>query len=206
MLSSVRMLLAPPVRVRNDGRNQEISPDEVENWFVEHGYTDDIQDNYLDDYYEMLARINQWVVRNLRAAYQEADFDCSIMRCCINIHSNELWLDVIFTRPCAQGWGFYRHFLWRLRCCVIRHNMVGLYVFQANDYNAGLLRRLGFTSVSEGELKDGSNYWMPFEDLRFVLAGDWKVPRKFPSADKLNRPEDVNGGRELGARLKGLYL
>lgn len=198
------MLQAPPVRVRKDEKNQDIPPADVEKWFYFHGYTMNIEHDYLEKYYMMMQRIDEWCLKHPSNDYVEADFDCSIMRCSLAKYSGQLWLNLIYTRSCAQGWGFYRYLLWRLRCCVLEHGLNGLYVFQVLSYNAGLLERLGFQRMSPDDIE--VNYKMMKGELRLVRAEDWRVPAKFPSADKLNRPEDVNGGRELSARLKGLYL
>ena len=182
--------LKAPIRKRRDDKNTEINPVEIETFF-EREYGPDIEDDYLVNFGVMIGKIEAWGRDNVNENDESMTFKCSILHCVLRIKNKELWIRDISTRPCAQGKGFYRYYLWRLRNCVVGYMMLGLYVSQALTFNEELLQRMGFTRIDPKSRL--LHYWKPFHELADMNSDDWSVPRIFPSAAWLNSEEHVNG-------------
>lgn len=76
----------------------------------------DIPDNYFEQYVEMIDDFKEWA--NGRTGQNPENFDdvekfsCPVIRTNFKHLDNTLVLRIVSTRPCAEGHGFYKVFLY----------------------------------------------------------------------------------------------
>jgi len=184
--------LSAPIRRRADRKNELMPPDALELWFADK-FGDDVEDDYLINFGIMIRNIEIWISENATYHLLVRTFSCSLIWITLELKNKELWINFVATRPCAQGWGFYRYLLWKLRGCIVDNNLRAICLNNVKTFNAEILRRLGFRE--EGE-SDKLSFWLPVTAARRVRREDW-TRLKFPGAERLNREEDVNGSREI---------
>jgi len=100
-------------------------------------------------------------------------------------------LTKVIIRPCAEGNGFYRALLWKLRNEVLSHGFDSLIVTNVLSNNQRILWRMGF-GLSENTDGTECDAELSKDELQQITKQRWKIPETFPSADQLNDERFVN--------------
>lgn len=171
-----------------------ISPQYQETKFADR-YGREIYDDYLDDFEEALDQASEWIKstkKNIRNSQSDSDyFESSIIYFSLEIDDNNLKLTKVIIRPCAEGNGFYRALLWKLRNEVLIHGFDSLIVTLILSNNQRILRQMGFRLF---ENTDGTecDAELSKDELQQITKQRWRIPETFPSADQLNDERFVN--------------
>jgi len=143
----------------------------------------DIPDNYLAEYVLYLDEMRKWIVSNDGAKIFAVR--CSVIHFEMNyVHDlplNEIQLELVDVRPCAEGHGLYKLLLYVIIQAVKHADKVGKFtILDCLPENAMILSRLGFKTDPRAPARSFStlrSFWMTKDAMADVTFDSWKMGR-----------------------------
>jgi len=174
------------------------------NFAVKHG--DDVPEDYMqwiDGELENNIEYNVTTCVDHEIDMVSLEFDSPVLYmmysvCCSRDADASINVDLVITRPCAEGYGLYRYLLWGLADIVVRHELDWLTVTKVLPHNRDILTGMGFHLFRDGEL-DSHSAEISYEELAEITEEMWDVPKReeFPAASVLNDPAAAGGRRAV---------
>ena len=165
-------------------------------------FGEDIPENYMIVMNDLFDSAHHWVseARNGTGSSKKLIHDKTFKSHMIEFslgmlrHESCLFLTKIVIRPCAEGCGFYRLLLWKLRNIVIELDLERLEIASILSHNRQILKRLGFEIVPRD---NGKNFdaVLSRNELKKITKIAWNIPESFPSSAQLNDENFVNRPR-----------
>jgi hypothetical protein len=155
-------------------------PGDVEERYAENLDTGEtIPDYYLGEYARYLEELWKWI----QGKHDYNSFfsaRCSILHFDMNHQhgdsQNEIQLDIVDVRPCAEGHGFYKVLIYVIIQAVKQADRVGTFkVMDCLPENSMILSRLGFQCDPGLPKTDMRDFWMNKEDMGGISFESWNM-------------------------------
>ena len=157
--------------------------------YFEQEYADNLEtravipDYYLAEYVLYLDEMRKWIVAN--DGINTFAARCSVIHFEMNyVHDtplNEIQLELVDVRPCAEGHGLYKLLLYVIIQAVMHADKVGKFtILDCLPENAMILSRLGFKTDPRAPARSFStlrSFWMTKDAMADVTFDSWKMGR-----------------------------
>ena len=163
-----------------------------ETFFLERGMDKIIPDNYVERLNEMIDAI----IDGLQQPYyssQQSNFTCDVFSVTIKLQANNVIIYHVKTRPCAEGCGIYRYFIWKLGQYIVHNNFSSLIVELCSERNIDILKKMGFYDTNDYRYSQPNmtiTHSISKEKIKDKRA--WNIKDTFPPAKWLNDENFVN--------------
>lgn len=150
-----------------------------------------IPQDYLDKFRFMVAKINSWALACVGPSRKDTPetflVECPIMTVVVKNYDTRLILNYVCVRPCAEGHGFYKVFLYKL-ATIAKRDFDMFVVKKCLPQNQAILSRLGFSHDPDEEEADHVDMWLDKDQLNHLNRASWRLDWALDESEKLIKP------------------